>query len=135
MLLIVSYRRRNVTSIGILRKVLDEAEKSTVYPHRVGAIVFRGKRILGVGHNSNSLCSLHPKYVRYNESVHAEQAAISSLDWSKLRGASILVIRLTRRGKLAMSKPCAMCQALIEHVKIKKVYYSNSYGEIVMEKI
>lgn len=116
---------------AIYKLALSEAELSVALPHRVGAVIFRGKRILGSGRNSNTLCSFHRKYVRYAESVHAEQAALKNLDWNRLTGASILVIRLTRANRIGLAKPCPMCQKLLDHVGIKKIFFSTNTGEIL----
>lgn len=114
---------------GILKECIRVANKSS-YKLKVGAVVFKGKRILSFGCNDIRSSSIHNKYKEYHNSLHAEQAAVMNLDWNTLKGCSILVIRITPLGKLANSKPCPMCAKLLKHIGIKHIYYSTSKGEI-----
>jgi deoxycytidylate deaminase len=53
-----------------------------------------------------------------------------------LKKYAILVIRIKRdTGELVNSKPCYDCINTMKKCGIKKVYYSNSNGEIVMERV
>lgn len=112
---------------SIINCAIKEAKKSTFFP-RIGAVVFKGKKIYGVGHNEIRSSSLSMKHRHWQESLHAEQAALLNLDWSKLKGCSILVIRVGKSGKLGMCKPCPMCEKLIKYVGIKNIYYTTSEG-------
>lgn len=119
---------------NILKLAISEAKKSTLNP-RIGAVIFKGKRVYGSGHNDirSSLISL--KHKNWKESLHAEQSALLNLDWNKLKGTSILVYRVNKSGKIGMAKPCQMCRKLIEHVGIKNMYYTNQNGELCFERI
>lgn len=122
--------------IGILNQALDEVQKSRYYPYRVGAVVFKGPRVLSAGHNKYGPCSrIHPKYRMNLTTTHAEQDALIGLNWGKIRGSEILVIRCGRDGRLLMARPCKICFNLILHVGVKAIYYSNRNGEIVREKL
>lgn len=112
---------------SIINCAIKEAKKSTFFP-RIGAVVFKGKKIYGVGHNEIRSSSLSMKHRHRQESLHAEQAALLNLDWTKLKGCSILVIRVGKSGKLGMCKPCPMCEKLIKYVGIKNIYYTTSEG-------
>ena len=118
---------------SIIKACLEECSKST-FKLKIGAVVFKGKRIYSSGHNSVRSSPLSMKYRDWEESLHAEQSALLNLDWSKLKGCSILVLRLSKKGKLGMCKPCPMCEKLLRYVGIKYAYYSNAEGEIVCEK-
>jgi len=122
---------------GVLNKAIKEANKSNMPVFRIGAVVFKGNRILSSGHNSKGFCGkIHPKYRNIRDSVHAEQSAILGVkDWSKLKGTSIITIRITRTGIISMAKPCEMCMSMIRYTGIKEIYYSNHNGEIVREEI
>lgn len=118
-------------SIKFIKKAINEAEKAEER-YRVGAVVFKGKRILSRGHNTyqKSAKKLHPKFTRWPNSVHAEVDAILKAR-RNLKGASILVVRINKAGELRNSKPCAHCMLYLKHVGIKKVYYStNDYPYI-----
>lgn len=122
---------------GILKKAIENAEKSKMYPYRIGCVIFRGKKILSCGYNQiRNFSKIPNKYKIYIEALHAEQNAIMKIkNKNILNGASILVIRLSRGGKLVMSKPCDNCMKAIIHFGFKDMFYSNTNGEIILEKI
>ena len=63
---------------GILKRAIEEAEKSE-YKVKIGAVVFKGSRILGFGYNEIRHCSkIFPKYKKFDNTIHAEQKAILS---------------------------------------------------------
>lgn len=118
-------------TVGILKKAIEECELST-YKLALGAVIFKGNRILSSGHNELRSSSISNKYKKYKNSLHAEQAAVMNINWKKLKGASILVIKLSKvQKKLSNAKPCDMCLQLLKTIGIKKIYYSNQFGEIV----
>lgn len=119
---------------SIIKACIDEAKKS-VYKVKVGAVVFKGKRIIARGHNGVRSSSIKNKYKNYINSLHAEQSALLGLDWNTLEGYSILVLRISDAGKLCSSRPCKMCEKLLRHVGIRNIYYSTVSGEIVREKL
>ncbi|MFW6310892.1 MAG: hypothetical protein ACOC1K_01525 [Nanoarchaeota archaeon] len=116
--------------IGALNRALEEIQNS-ISMYRVGAVIFKGRRILSSGHNEHRpYSSISLKYRNLN-TTHAEQSAIFSIkDWSKIKGCSILIIRANSSGRLSLGYPCPMCQEVINHVGINKVYFSNRKGEI-----
>ena len=121
---------------GIIKKAIEEAEKAD-FRQKIGAVVFKGSRILGSGYNEIRHCSkINPKYKKYDCSIHAEQKALLSCkDWVKVSGSSILVVRINKRGEFLLSKPCNMCMNMINHLNIKNLYYSTSDGQIVLERL
>jgi hypothetical protein len=73
------------------------------------ALLFNGRKLIAIGQNRVS-------YRRRSTActIHAEADVIRSVgDISKIRGATLVVIRLSSAG-LANSKPCAACQRLID---------------------
>ncbi len=61
--------------------------------------------------------------------IHAERAALKKVgDVTLLRGASLVVIRIDKRGQLCNSCPCHECQqhltAAMKKYGLKCVYYS-----------
>ena len=116
---------------GIINRAIEECRKSTFTVH-LGAVVFKGKRIISSGHNEIRSSSIHDKYKKWVNALHAEQAALIGLDWTRLSGYSMLVLRLSKtREVLGNAKPCLMCQKLIKTIGFKDVYYSDEYGQIV----
>ena len=120
---------------GIIKRCLEECEKST-YRFRIGAVIFSSKRIISSGHNEiRSVRYINNRYKTYLNTLHAEQAALLHLDWNKLKNASICIIRTTQNGTLGNAYPCPMCMGLIQHVRIKTIWYSDADGNIVSTKV
>lgn len=121
-------------SSGILKLALKEAESSQCYPYRIGAVIFKGSRILSSGVNSIRSSSIPNKYLRAENSLHAEQEALLNLDWTKLKGCSILIVRLGKKGSIRMAKPCPFCLKTLYHVGIKNIYHTTREGGIELMK-
>lgn len=119
---------------NVIKCAINEVKKSN-YDIKIGAVVFKGKRIYGYGHNGIRSSSISMKHKKWEESLHAEQAAMLNLDWNKLKGCSIFVYRTNKNGQLAMARPCEMCQKLIKYVGIKNMFYTTNDGEIKLEKV
>lgn len=117
---------------GIIKRCIEEAEAST-YRFKIGAVIFKGSRIISSGHNGiRSSANIKDKYKKYKNALHAEQAALLNIDWNKVKGCSILVMKVSlSKGILGMALPCEMCRTILNHVGIKHIYYSNEKGEIV----
>jgi hypothetical protein len=82
--------------------------KHNSYPH--AAFLFQGRKMIAVGQNRVS-------YRRRSSAgtIHAEADVIRSLgDTQRLRGATLIVVRIGGHGDLVNSKPCAACQRLLE---------------------
>ena len=123
-------------TVGILKKAIESAERSKMYPYRLGCVVFKGKRILSWGFKQIRTSNAIPdRFKKFIEALHAEQHAIMRVPNKELlNGASLLVIRINRNGKLTNARPCKNCMRTINYFKISNIYYSNENGEIVMEK-
>ena len=120
-------------NVRALSLALKEAEKSKER-HKIGAVIFKGSKIISSGHNSLRGCSKIPeKYKRFPHSLHAEQCAILNTTPEKCKRASIIVVRINRKGNLLLAKPCKYCMASLDYVGIKHIYYSNNKGEIVKD--
>jgi deoxycytidylate deaminase len=117
---------------GIIKRCLEECEKST-YKVRIGAVIFSSKRIISSGHNEIRSSSIPNKHKTYYNSIHAEQDAVFNCkDWSKLKGCSILVLKLSKVTKeLSNAKPCTTCLELLRFVGIKTIHYSDQFSDII----
>jgi hypothetical protein len=77
--------------------------------------------------------------------IHAEHDAINRLKPLKrkkhLQNVNILVIRLSQNNKMQNSMPCANCIETMKTLpekkgyRIKNIYYSNNFGEIVKSSL
>ncbi len=109
---------------------VKQAGYSPVDRTKHGAVIAKGKRVLGLGFNQYKT---HTKYGGgYWGWLHAEAAAIRDAvrKGVNLAGSSIYVTRL---GDSRMSKPCPACQAMIEAYGIRKVYYTDTDGVVITE--
>jgi len=120
---------------SVIKQALSEAEKS-ISKFGIGAVIFKGSRIFGIGHNSIRGSFVPDRFKRYPNSFHAEIAAMHNVsDKNKINGASILVVRVTKSGNISKAFPCKYCMKTLKHVGIKNIYYSNRQGEIVRRRI
>lgn len=118
--------------LGIIDRAIEEAKQSEYHPYKMGAVLFKGSRILSSGHNEiRGNGKIHPKYKYFDNTIHAEQAAILNLkDWGKAKNADILIVRINNSGKFSLAYPCPMCQGFLKFLGINKVYFSNRDGNI-----
>lgn len=86
--------------------ILGQKKRYTtkLHTHNHVAMIFQGRKIIAIGQNRAMGCG----------TIHAEVSAIRSLgDSSKLRGATLVVIRLAASGILN-SKPCPACTCVLQ---------------------
>lgn len=100
------------------------------------ALAYSRGKLVSVGKNSRRTSWLQRLYANkvglpYKPYEHAEVAAIRRA--RKLD--TLIVIRVNKQGKLMESKPCTICRALIQDSEIKNLYYSNSLGQIIHERL
>jgi hypothetical protein len=74
--------------------------------------------------------SKHPYHDGY-VGIHAELDCILKIDKEDLVDYKMLVIRVDRKNKLNMSKPCPGCLSLIDQFNVGEVWYSDKSGQIV----
>ena len=74
--------------------------------------------------------SKHP-YHEGHVGIHAELDCILKVDKEDLKDYKMLVLRVDRKNKLNISKPCPGCLSLINQFNIGEVWYSDKNGEIV----
>ena len=95
------------------------------YRARVGCAIVNKNTIVSLGFNDGS--KTHPKSPHPFHSLHAEVDAVVSAR-TDMSGSIIYVARILKNGKLAMSKPCQYCEALLKRSGIKAAWYSTSDG-------
>jgi len=119
-------------SIGGKKRRLIElgkriAENSEAPDYRHGAVLVKGGSVINVSMNKNSHSRFGNRFRKRDcghATHHAELGCILGLDRSTTRGADIYVVRIGKGGELRMSKPCEMCESVLKHVGIKRVFYS-----------
>ena len=119
----------------IIRRSIQLAGLSTNDKYRLGAVVFKGSRIISEGYNKFRSCGIPSIYKKYPLTLHAEQDCINNVNWKKLKGKSILVVRINKHDELLLAHPCKYCMNTIKHIGIKNIYYSDNKGNIIREKV
>jgi len=107
--------------------VKEALKSSSAYRH--GCVVFNTSRILSKGFNK-SIYFCHDETRRM--SLHAEMSAIRNLPKKMLRDSTVLVVRISKgQNLLIKSFPCIKCVKIMGRYGIKKIYCSDSVGNIV----
>lgn len=102
-----------------VKNVAVKLAATSSYPrYQHGAAIERGGNILALGVNSAKPHRLNTA----RSTTHAEEHALK-LAGEAASGASLYVARVTK-GKIAHSRPCEECQALIREAGVRRVYYS-----------
>lgn len=92
---------------------------------KVGAVLERGGRILGVAANKRGSA----KRGWYEYSRHAEGNLLTSGLGSSFKGADVYVYREHgTNGKRLLSRPCRLCVLILHQAGIKNVYYTTNDG-------
>ena len=103
------------------------AESSEAPDYRHGAVLVKGSSVLNVSINKNSHARLGKRFRKRgcgHATHHAELGCILGLDRTTTRGADLYVVRIGKAGELRLSKPCEMCEAVLRHVGVRRVFYS-----------
>lgn len=100
--------------------------KKSAARRKHGAVVVKSGRVLGTGYNKdrNSPLSVSPEHIKTHCSRHAELEAIRDANWN-VKGAVLYVARVNNSGADRNSKPCRLCQNVINETEIKKVIYTT----------
>ncbi len=96
--------------------------------YRLGAVLIQKGQVVSVGINSYKT---HPK-LRYRSEfpyLHAEQQAIFRYGMDRCEGLDLYVTRIWKNNQYAVSKPCKVCQQLIDDIGIKNTYYIDDEGQ------
>jgi deoxycytidylate deaminase len=89
-----------------------------------GAVIVKGGSVISVGINKsrNHPTIVSSEHIKTHCSVHAEVDAMRKV--KNLKGATIYVARVNRRGQDRMSRPCDSCSRAIRESGIRKVIYT-----------
>ena len=107
------------------RAAIKAAQLSQFYAHRVGAALFDGPRLVTLGFNRHKS---HPDSSCFTQ--HAEFDSLKRVKWKKTANLVMYVARLTRTDKISLARPCLQCQDVLLRTGIKKVFFTNYYGEM-----
>lgn len=93
---------------------------------RVGAVIYSGSTVLGVG--TNDMTGTSPKSPHAFRTRHAEFNALMRVPEAKRRGSSVFVYRVGRDLKTHLAKPCPACQAMLDWSGVKRIEWSVEDG-------
>ena len=111
-----------------------KAASSSQFRQRVGAAVIKNGNVLSTA--CNEIRHKRGAFLKkWNNSLHAEQAALLMLSDKQRKGSSLYVARLLKDGSLNNACPCEFCRDLIIKSGVKEVFYTNEYGDIVRWKV
>ena len=122
--------KRTQNRMDLAKKV---ALQGTYGGFKHGAVLLRGGKVINTSCNKSNHCSFGTRFRRRDEglpTLHAELGCILNLDRAATEGTTMLVVRVGKSGEYRMSKPCTMCRAVLSHVGVKKVYYTDENGEL-----
>jgi tRNA(Arg) A34 adenosine deaminase TadA len=120
----------------MLLRATDDAYSSDVPKHPMGAVIYRGKHILGRGSNKLKTHPIQHKWCPRTAHIHAETSALLNAFRSHmtadLQGASIAVARV-RKTKLQctaehVSYPCDECLGMLSHLGFVSIMCRDEYG-------
>ena len=120
-----------------MQVAIEVAKYSTATTHKMGCAVYDRKgNLLATGINKPT--KSHPIQAKYAERakepkkiyLHAE---IDALIKCKELPFSIYIARITRSGKLGISRPCPICVTALKEAGIQEVYYFSETGHLIKE--
>jgi|SRR5581483_1298042 len=97
------------------------SEKSDHHKYKMGCVIAKGNKVLGIGFNTNKT---HPRSPHTYKSIHAEFMAWMNAGYSDIAGATAYVFRQQKDGTLAMAKPCECCWQFLVESGVSEVVYS-----------
>lgn len=113
-----------------LRIAVKQAERASYEKHRHGAVLTLGGVIISTGFNKGKTNPLpiriDPKTERLT--LHAETDCVYGFKAEDIKGASLYVVRLNRRGDLVNSRPCENCLLFLSKYSLNKIVFSNKDG-------
>jgi deoxycytidylate deaminase len=129
-----------------LFKIARECSLKSDYTSRcssakIGCVIIYKNAILAKSFNSDKTHTIQAKYNkwRYNpkentkylpSKIHAELASLQKIkyldiDFSKVH---IYIYRETKKGEIAMARPCPSCLAAIKELGIRHIHYTSDSG-------
>jgi len=113
---------------SLVKVAVKKAEESK-HAFRVGAVLFSGSNIIAAACNDSAYVGFMRKLMAF-PSRHAEVEVVRNIPRETLKGSEVLVVRITKKGLLAYSKPCKPCTKLLTSCGIRRVHYVAKDGSL-----
>ena len=123
--------------VEITRALMNEGFSTRTF-HTT--FIIKKNKIQKIGVNTSKT---HPTNLRYKYTgsagediramvgVHSELSAVLKYGKEDCSDCTFVNVRIDRKGRVTMSKPCRGCQDMLDQVGFKRLYYSNTDGEFV----
>jgi len=111
---------------------------------RIGAVIVRKNRVIGVGFNHIKSHPMQKQYARNSEAIffhaeiHAIKNALSNVSVDDLEKSTLYIARAKKgdafsegHWRFGASKPCVGCASCINEFGIRNVMYTDEGNEIV----
>lgn len=109
---------------GFFKLAKHISQLSTHNRCHLGAVIVSNGKPIGVGFNKGK-SNPHAPYC----GLHAEISAIRNSGRTDLKGCTIFVYRETKRGVIAIAKPCKNCEQILKSMFIKRVFYTTNFQD------
>ncbi len=106
------------------------SKKSDHHSHRLGCVLVRGSKVIGVGFN---LMKTHTYSTHKFKNIHAEFMALVASGYD-IKGATAYIYREQKDGTPATSRPCEACYRMLVENGIKRIVYTFD-GSFKEEKV
>ena len=119
---------------SVITKLKLNANKSFIKHKHSSALIDSNSNIFSIGINK-FVKHVQLKESNYYRTIHAEMALFKTnvLIKKNSKNLDIIVIRINNKNELINSRPCRECIEKLKFYGIRKVYYSDNYGDIVSE--
>ena len=124
----------------MLEKAFEQAEKSSDWWRRIGAVLVKNGRVAIVSHNRHLPTDYH---MHQNGDPRSNFNAGERIDiYTSIHGESDVIAKAARKGLslkgtslYVTTFPCSNCARLIGESGIKKVFYSKGYSRLDSEDV
>lgn len=116
------------SALTYLKRAAFIAQASEHGIYKMGAVAVRHGNVVAIGWNKNRT---HPRAKNFTRKIHAELAAIIG---HNVDASDMYVVRITKGGKMATSKPCRDCEVLLKEAGLKSVTYISEGGLVCSTK-
>ncbi|MFA5024299.1 MAG: hypothetical protein WC523_05045 [Patescibacteria group bacterium] len=99
-------------------QAICQSQKSVYKQHHGAVVIFKGK-IVGKGYNK--VLGLG---VMTNNGIHAEIHALNNAPANCRKNSTVYVCRVSKKGRLVLSKPCHSCAVVMKKLGVKYVWYT-----------
>jgi len=113
-----------------MKEAKRQVTKSSLGSWHMGAVIVKGKNVVGKGHNrlSGDCMYIAQRYgLDALWSLHAEMAALLDVEGS-VEGATMFIAGKKKNGRKMYCRPCENRMKVLRHTGLRAVYYETQTG-------